>query len=290
MYWVSPYPAPHPFLLTKIPATAVDVNYNQIYCVACRDYVYDSDFDIVVSIEKTNALVAKHRLVSQHNSSTTTTTYGEWLPTRREAEILIKNSRRYIVPNHLLGVRGLQNLGNTCFMNSILQSFLHNPLVRNYFLSDMHNRQLCCSGKQEAQEGHNTKSEICNGETVCLGCEMDFLFSEIFNGIKTPYIPHHFLYSIWRHSSQTFAGYVQQDAHEFLIAALNGMHSHGSGTSDLDCTCLVHQIFNGMLHSNLTCGSCGHTSTTVDPFFDISVDIPKASNEEHQTLQNCLER
>jgi ubiquitin carboxyl-terminal hydrolase 22/27/51 len=103
-------------------------------------------------------------------------------------------------------------------MNCILQSFLHNPLLRNYFLSDMHNRKFC---------SQRTKSnEFNNG--ICLGCEMDFLFAQIFSGIRTPYTPHHFLCSIWKYSNY-LAGYEQQDAHEFLISALNGLHNHCNG-------------------------------------------------------------
>ena len=30
-----------------------------------------------------------------------------------------------------------------CFMNVTLQALVHNPLIRNYFLADMHNRRLC---------------------------------------------------------------------------------------------------------------------------------------------------
>lgn len=52
------------------------------------------------------------------------------------------------------------NLGQTCFLNVILQSFVANPLVLDYFLSDKHNHQLC-------------KNKDC----TC--CEMDKLFAEV---------------------------------------------------------------------------------------------------------------
>lgn len=61
------------------------------------------------------------------------------------------------------GRRGLLNLGQTCFLNVVLQSFAHNPLLRNYFLGDKHNRKQC-------------KVENC----TC--CEMDKLFSEVGRG------------------------------------------------------------------------------------------------------------
>ena len=41
------------------------------------------------------------------------------------------------------GVRGLINLGNTCFMSAVVQTLIHNPLLARYFLSDSHNRHVC---------------------------------------------------------------------------------------------------------------------------------------------------
>lgn len=46
-------------------------------------------------------------------------------------------------------------------MNVILQSFVQNPLLRNYFLSDRHHAALC-----PAREN-------------CLACELDKLFTEV---------------------------------------------------------------------------------------------------------------
>lgn len=73
--------------------------------------------------------------------------------------IIIMKHQFLIVPI-ILGRRGLLNLGQTCFLNVVLQCFIHNPLLRNYFLSDKHNSKLY-------------------EHPVCTCCEMDRLFAEV---------------------------------------------------------------------------------------------------------------
>jgi hypothetical protein len=92
-----------------------------------------------------------------------------------------------------------------------------------------------------------------------------------------------------RQHSKHLAGYSQQDAHEFLIALLDGLHTYCGGVSGLlhthlaypkliitdsrTCGCVIHRVFTGMLQSDVTCTKCQFVSTTVDPFWDISLDI-----------------
>lgn len=95
---------------------------------------------------------------------------------------------------------------------------------------------------------------------------MDGLFTKVYSTpAARPIVPHEFLYSVWSYSHD-LAGYEQQDAHEFLIALLNGIHMHskggpGGGSGGQDCPCIVHQVFGGTLRSDVTCLTCNYVST-----------------------------
>lgn len=180
----------------------------------------------------------------------------------------------------MLGLRGLYNMGNTCFMSCILQSLMHNPMIRNYFLADCHNATICEAKRQQ-------KTKI--GE-YCLACDIDNFFVLMFtpsdgkNG-EDSVVPNRLLYSMWQHAHH-LAGYEQQDAHEFLMSLLDGIHSYTHLNVDAGCSsprigdkgnslcnCVIHQTFAGVLRSDVTCGTCHGVSTAYDPFFDLSLSM-----------------
>eukprot|EP00039_Didymoeca_costata_P008056 m.107431 g.107431 ORF g.107431 m.107431 type:complete len:349 (-) comp13927_c0_seq4:264-1310(-) len=138
-------------------------------------------------------------------------------------------------------------------------------------------------------------------ESTCLGCAMNHIFHEIYSGSKSQFSPHKLLYAVWQHSHH-LAGYSQQDAHEFFIALLDGMHTHLGGLPGT-CDCIIHRIFTGALQSDVTCTKCNTVSTKIDPFWDISLDIMPIAHmpspnkvatdlkeQETPTLTSCLER
>lgn len=60
------------------------------------------------------------------------------------------------------------------------------------------------------------------------------------------------------------------------------------------CNCIIDQIFTGGLQSDVVCQACNGVSTTIDPFWDISLDLGEAQNQGYggppKSLIDCLER
>lgn len=51
---------------------------------------------------------------------------------------------------------------------------------------------------------------------------------QFYSGHRSPHVPFRLLHLVWTHARH-LAGYEQQDAHEFLIAALDVLHRHCKG-------------------------------------------------------------
>ncbi|XP_052204082.1 ubiquitin C-terminal hydrolase 22 isoform X2 [Diospyros lotus] len=274
---------------------AVDMERAELYCCVCCDQLYDPDFD--------KAVMCKH-IMGLPRTGNGFVGYGLRSSKRKRlafgVDLDSKNPKRLVAlvdrrskSCFPMGLRGLNNLGNTCFMNSVLQALLHAPPLRNYFLSDRHNHETCRKR---------------SSDRLCLPCDIDVIFSAVFSGDRTPYSPAQFLYSWWQHS-EDLACYEQQDAHEFFISILDRIHEkEGKASNSIkdngDCQCIAHRVFSGLLRSDVTCMTCGFTSTTYDPCVDISLDLgtstssltepankltKPAENGGNSTLTSCLD-
>ncbi|CAK9321506.1 unnamed protein product [Citrullus colocynthis] len=163
---------------------------------------------------------------------------------------------------------GLANLGNTCFINAILQCLTHTaPFVE---------------GLRSAN--HDMP---CNSEDFCVLCAIrDHIELSLtsLGGIISPLK----LVNNLNYFSSFFRRYQQEDAHEFMQCFLDKLErclvSEAKDRVSSEDDDLVHKVFGGRLISNLCCCTCGHCSETHEPLVDLSLEI-----ENVDSLSSALE-
>lgn len=222
-------------------AVSLDQERLELYCSECHDYVYSEQFDHALQLYATHAMtckgrplivppsdpISKRQRTQQHPPAPTngmpngsgggdasTATTGA--PPSTCGRLIGVQRRTFTAPDGFpLGLRGLNNLGNTCFMNSVLQVLFQVPLLRNFYLGEGHDPSSCRRALHDKP---------------CLSCQMDGVFSEVYSGKRVPYSPAEFLYHWWL-SDEGLAGYQQHDAHEFFLSLLDKL-DRGSIVSD----------------------------------------------------------
>ncbi|ORY29156.1 hypothetical protein BCR39DRAFT_481921 [Naematelia encephala] len=272
---------------------AVEPSSGAVFCSECSDTTYSDTFESLfrstrVKVEEENDQSREQSALGPGRGRGRGS-FRAWQEGEKETTLeAIKTSCR--------GLRPLLNLSQTCFLSAVLQALIHNPLLKAYFLSDKHNRHVCGNGSRGLALGKpylgsdNGSAVSGDREKGCMCCEMDRAFEEFHSEDKSPYGPITMLYAMW-HASAELEGHGQQDAHSFFLAALDQIHAHAKGQLS-SCNCIAHQTFAGSLLSTVTCSSCQHPSTTVDPILDIQLDFPTEppSTGEALTLTTMLRR
>ncbi|XP_018431606.1 PREDICTED: ubiquitin carboxyl-terminal hydrolase 19 isoform X2 [Nanorana parkeri] len=186
----------------------------------------------------------------------------------------------------LPGFTGLVNLGNTCFMNSVIQSLSNTRELRDYF------------------QDHSFESEInCNnplGTGGRLAVSFAVLLRALWKGTHHAFQPSK-LKAIVASKASQFTGYAQHDAQEFMAFLLDGLHedlnriqnkpytetvdSDGRPDEEVaDEAWLRHKmrndsfvvdLFQGQYKSKLVCPVCAKVSITFDPFLYLPVPLPQ---------------
>uniref|UniRef100_A0A8C5QGE0 Ubiquitin carboxyl-terminal hydrolase 36 n=1 Tax=Leptobrachium leishanense TaxID=445787 RepID=A0A8C5QGE0_9ANUR len=171
---------------------------------------------------------------------------------------------------------GLQNLGNTCYVNSVLQCLTYTPPLANYFLSKEHS----CN---------------CEQEGFCMLCLMQDHVINALNNSGKIIEPTSVVCQLQQIASQFIPG-KPADARNFLRHSLLAMHNAFLRRPDaLDRETLVEKIFDTHVRSQLTCSICKTSYSTVTSVIDLVLPIKDADtiNEalelyiKPENLNNC---
>ncbi|KAM4665255.1 ubiquitin carboxyl-terminal hydrolase 21 isoform 1-T3 [Discoglossus pictus] len=189
---------------------------------------------------------------------------------------------------------GLRNLGNTCFMNAVLQCLSNTKPLRNYILR---------------QEYRQEQPGVCRAQQ-----ELTEAFADVIASLWSPDSSDAAnparLKAVFQKYVPSFTGYSQQDAQEFLKFFMDRIHVEINRKSRKTPSILadakrtmaqepqesvsdderanlmwkryleredskIVDLFVGQLKSCLKCQSCGYRSPTFEVFCDLSLPIPK---------------
>ncbi|XP_059307063.1 ubiquitin carboxyl-terminal hydrolase 20-like [Lycium ferocissimum] len=155
---------------------------------------------------------------------------------------------------------GLANLGNTCFLNAVLQSFMHTVPLLQLLASNDH-----------ASPCDSYMIGFC---VICVIRELIDLSLASGGGFVSPWK----LVNNLSYFSSSFHRFQQEDAHEFLQCLLDRLESCCNDSMRKDgapseSDNIVKQAFGGRLVSKLRCCNCGHCSDTYEPLIDLSLEI-----------------
>ncbi|EDV26510.1 uncharacterized protein TRIADDRAFT_22897 [Trichoplax adhaerens] len=236
-----------------------------VYCYSCDEYIINDSEDNKIqkirdqlqsNLERLNKIDAKR--------------YAKNISSLK----IVPSVLFIIVSTSAYQILGLKNLGNTCYLNAILQSLSNIDPFCRYFKTF---RSLTDSDPRKEKHAHNTRAQ---GDNVCIVDEL----RKVLDGLgeissSSYYSPNSFLTAICKLIPR-FRGYHQQDAHEFMRYLLDRLHTELGrmrapyyGNKQVSNT-IVTTLFRGSLLNEVNCLVCDINSRKTDSFLDLSLDIP----------------
>lgn len=156
---------------------------------------------------------------------------------------------------------GLRNLGNTCYVNSVLQCLFANVDFRNAILS---------LPMPQPNQQTSTSNELTDDPIIK---SLQNLFIEMLCGSRSPVDPSPLIASLQLDHS------VQQDGQEFMKLLLTLLEKRCETHGDI--AEVIQQMYRGKVGYETVCQDCGkpaESSARADNFYELDVPVKGFKN------------
>ncbi|XP_034284871.1 ubiquitin carboxyl-terminal hydrolase 16 [Pantherophis guttatus] len=233
---------------------------------------------------------------------------------KEKKEILFKDNKNQLNGNSEMTVKGLSNLGNTCFFNAVLQNLSQTSVLRE-LLKEVKMPDSTITLKPPEFSITEPLVVILDPPRPLTLAMCQFL-AEMQETKKGSVTPRELFSQICKKATR-FKGYQQQDSQELLRYLLDGMRTEeiqrtsaaifkALNNSDKENEQLkkevkeyekkkvmhsfVDRIFGGELTSTIMCEECQTVSLVHEPFLDLSLPVLNDQNGKKNNVKKLQEK
>ncbi|KAL2311523.1 hypothetical protein Nmel_003245 [Mimus melanotis] len=268
-------------------------------------------------VRKQVGIDSSHAVEKQENKKVENKKVEKDSKNEQKKEDSLKEENSHSTANGGITVKGLSNLGNTCFFNAVMQNLSQTPVLRELLKeAKMPGTTIKIESPELCMEPQLIKLDHPGPLTLALH-QFVTEMQETKKGVVTPKE----LFAQVCKKAIRFKGYQQQDSHELLRYLLDGMRaeeiqqisvgilkalsdSNKQNEEELKkkikeyekkkgIQSFVDRIFGGELTSTIMCEECRTVSLVHESFLDLSLpvlDVQKVKIAKRESIKKNKEK